>query len=931
MRKIEKVSQFVKNWSGKGDEKQHCQQFWTELLRDVLQVEVDNTKLLFEHRVQLNHTSFIDVYLPEQKVIIEQKSLHIDLFAKQKQSDGSMLTPFEQAKRYNNELGFSDKARWIVVSNFQTMLIYDMDDDPKGNDPVRIELEELAQKISELNFLKGFSDSKIIVEQELSIRAGELIGKLYDGLILQYRDPTSDSTLKSLNKLCVRLVFCLYAEDAGLFDRNDTHVFGNYFKSIEPKNIRKALIEFFEVLNQKPEERDPYLAESNEVLAKMPYVNGNLFKVTDPLNEEIPNFTEELKHILIDECSDGFNWADISPTIFGAVFESTLNQETRHSGGMHYTSVANIHKVIDPLFLDSLRAEFEDIKKIKQTKKLEQACDKFQDKLAGLKFFDPACGSGNFLTETYLSIRQLENELILLKSKNMSFLSLEEFNPVKVSIEQFYGIEINDFACAVATTALWIAESQMLQETELIIHRDIDFLPLKAYTNIVEGNALTTYWQKVIPHDEVDYIMGNPPFLGARIMSSEQKQDLVDCAPSLKGIGNLDYVSGWYIKAAQYMQGTQAQCAFVSTNSITQGEQVAVLWSYLKEHGVDINFAYRTFIWDSEASDKAHVHCVIIGFDLGDKKGNKFIYDVDNHKQAVNHINGYLLDAPDVFIHNNSKPVCQESPICRIGNQPIDGGFYLFTPEEKDEFLVKEPKAAPYFKRWVGAEEFIKGKERWCLHLKPCPLKDLSAMPHCLDRMQKVKSFRQDSKRASTKKLADTPLSFQVETIPKSNYLVLPLTSSERRHYVPIGYLDRDIIPSNAVLVVSDAELYHFGVLTSSCFMSWLRVVCGRLKSDYRINKDNVFNNFIWPQVTDEQKQQVTKTAQAILDARALYKDSSLADLYNDLLMPIELRKAHQANDAAVLKLYGLNKDASENEIVTLLMKLYQKHMSKDK
>lgn len=927
--KKEEIARFVSNWTGKGDEKQHCQQFWTELLRDVLEVNVNNNNLLFEHRVKLAHTSFIDVYLPEQKVIIEQKSLHIDLFAKQKQSDGSSLTPFEQAKRYNNELGFSDKVRWIVVSNFQTMLIYDMDNDIQGLNPVKIELEELPYKISELSFLKGYKFDKIIVEQELSIKAGELIGRLYDGLIAQYKDPTADHSLKSLNKLCVRLVFCLYAEDAGLFDRNDTHIFGNYLKQIEAKNIRKALIELFEVLNQRIDERDPYLEESNEVLAKMPYVNGNLFKVIDPKTEEIPNFTDELKTLLVTECSEGFNWSDISPTIFGAVFESTLNPETRRSGGMHYTSVENIHKVIDPLFMDSLKAEFEAIKKIKQTKKLEQECEKFQNKLANLKFFDPACGSGNFLTETYLSIRHLENELILLKSKNMSFLALEDFNPVKVSIEQFYGIEINDFACAVATTALWIAESQMLQETEIIIHRDIDFLPLKSYTNIVEGNALNLYWQNIIPNNEVSYIMGNPPFLGARIMSSEQKEDLVNCAPSLKGIGNLDYVSGWYIKASQYMQGTNAKCAFVSTNSITQGEQVAPLWSYLKDQNVDINFAYRTFIWDSEVSDKAHVHCVIIGFDTnGDSESKKVIYKPDNSKILAEHINGYLLDAPDVFIFNQSKPVCSESPICRSGNKPIDGGFYLFTPEEKVEFIAKEPKSAPYFKQWIGAEEFIKNKERWCLLLKDCPLNELAKMPLCLERVQKVKEFRLASKSAGTRKIADTPLKFHVETIPESNYLVMPLTSSERRRYVPIGYLDKDVIPSNLVLVVSDADLYHFGVLTSSCFMSWMRVVCGRLESRYRITKDNVFNNFIWPKANDKQKQNIAKSAQAILDARAIYAESSFADMYNDLLMPSELRMAHNNNDAAVLNLYGLDKNTSESEIVAHLMKLYKDHMS---
>lgn len=477
--------EFIAEWKDKGDEKQDSQKFWFSLFKNVLNVSNPEAYLNFEQRVKLGHTSFIDVYIAQTKVIIEQKGKEIDLRKKAKQSDGQELTPFEQARRYNVSLPHSQKARWIVTCNFQTFLIYDMENDPNGLNPIELKLDDLGTKYNELKFLVEYQDQKIIEEQQLSIKAGELIGRIYDLLKPQYKDPESPNTLKSLNKLCVRLVFCLYAEDAGLFSRNDNHIFGNYLKKTETKHLRKALLELFAVLDQDPDknERDPYI---DDELAKFPYVNGNLFKIESPETDEIPNFTDELKQLLIEDCSEGFDWADISPTIFGALFESTLNPETRRSGGMHYTSIENIHKVIDPLFLDDLKDEFEKLKQYKTDKKINQEFLKLQNKLASLKFLDPACGSGNFLTETYLCLRKLENELILFQSKNQSFLEFE--NPVKVSIKQFYGIEINDFAVAVANTALWIAESQMLHETENIIHREIDFLPLKTNRSVVENS-----------------------------------------------------------------------------------------------------------------------------------------------------------------------------------------------------------------------------------------------------------------------------------------------------------------------------------------------------------------------------------------------------------------------------------------------------------
>ena len=917
---------FVENWAGKGDEKQHCHQYWTELLRDVLNSDVSTENVEFEYRVQLGHTSFIDVYLPKARVIIEQKSIDVDLLAPKKQSDGSMLTPFEQAKRYNVELPFSKKARWIITCNFKTILIYDMDSDTKGEHPIKIELEELPSKYGELDFLKSFTDKKIIEEQEISIQAGELIGKLYDGLIKQYKDPKADNTLKSLNKLCVRLVFCLYAEDSGLFDRNDNHIFGNYLKAKEPKDIRKALIELFTVLNQKTEERDPYL---DDELAKFPYVNGNLFSITDPQNEEIPNFTEALKSLLIEECSEAFDWAKISPTIFGAVFESTLNPETRRSGGMHYTSVENIHKVIDPLFLDDLKAEFEEIKQLKQERKITQECEKFQDKLASLVIFDPACGSGNFLTETYLSLRKLENDLILFRSKGMSTLAIEDFNPVKVSIKQFYGIEINDFACAVATTAMWIAESQMLHETEEIMHREIDFLPLKSNSNIVEGNALRMNWEDVVPKEKLNYIIGNPPFVGHQWRTKQQQEDLAIAYSDLKTHGKLDYVCGWFNKAIDLMKETDIETGFVATNSVFQGESVGIFWKHLSQKGAILKFAYRSFVWDSEATDKAHVHVVIVGFTLKQNIKQKIIFD-GNKKLTAKHINGYLIDAKDVFLEGRGKPINKTLGEITKGSQPTDGGNLILNKNERDYLVSKYPICQELIKEYIGASEFINNKCRYCLWLKDIDPNKYRNINEIMDRLERVKQIRLASPTKSVNQDAYTPMLFTQIRQPNSSFVLIPRVSSEKRTYIPIGFMTPNVIVSDATSIIPKASIYDFGVLTSSVHMAWMRTVCGRLKSDYRYTPA-VYNNFPWCSPTDAQKAKIEQTAQGILDARSLYPDSSLADLYDELTMPIELRKAHQANDRAVMEAYGFDKDLTEEEIVAKLFDMYAELTKEEK
>ena len=907
---------FAEFWKGKGYEKGESQKFWLSLLGEVYGVEHPAEYISFEDQVHLDHTSFIDGYIPRTRVLIEQKGLGKDLLKPIKQSDGSLLTPFQQAKRYITELPVDAHPRWVITCNFERFLIYDMNR-PNG-EPEEILLENLPTEYYRMNFLVDTGDANIKREMEISMQAGELVGKLYDAFLKQYKDPTNESTLKSLNALCVRLVFCLYAEDAGIFGKHN--MFHDFLRNRGMQKGRKALRELFRILDQKPEERDPYLAEDDPELAAFPYVNGGLFSDE---NIEIPPFNDEIYNLLLTRASEEFNWSEISPTIFGAVFESTLNPDTRRKGGMHYTSIENIHKVIDPLFLDGLRAELDEIKQISALKTREKRLTAFQDKLASLKFLDPACGSGNFLTETYLSLRKLENEVLSLLLGGQIALGFRELNPIKVSIGQFYGIEINDFAATVAKTALWIAESQMMKQTEDIVHMNLDFLPLKSYVNIVEDNALRVDWETVVPKAELSYIMGNPPFVGARLMSDAQKDDVNSVFLGWKNAGNLDYVCCWYKKGADLMKGTKIRAALVSTNSVTQGESVALLWKPLFDEGVHIDFAHRTFRWDSEAKSKAHVHCVIVGYSCAPNDQPRRIY-TDGRAQVARNINAYLIDADDIFVESRSKPIC-DVPEIGIGNKPIDGGNYLFTEEEKAAFLKKEPNAATWFKPWYGSQEFINRKPRYCLWLGECPPNVLRLLPECRKRVEAVREFRLSSKSAGTVKLADTPTRFHVENMPRGTYILVPEVSSERRRYVPIGFMTPDVLCSNLVKIIPDAGLYHFGVLTSNVHMAWMRVVCGRLKSDYRYSKDIVYNNFPWPIPTDAQKAKIEQTAQAILDARELYPDCSLADLYDEVTMPPELRKAHQKNDRAVMEAYEMPvKGTTEATCVAELMRRYQ-------
>lgn len=900
------AKKFVDEWTGRGNEDEDCHKFWLGLMQNVLGIEDALTCIDFEKKVKLKGVAApkrIDGYIARSKVMIEQKSLEIDLDKPQAGHNGQ--TPFEQAKFYNDNLNLDDKARWIIVSNFREIRIHNMND--VLADPLVILLSDLPEKLSAFDILKVEKKDRIKLEEQISVRAGEITGKLYDALIEQY-SVKDEETLRSLNQLCVRIVFCLYAEDAGVFLDNQFH---DYLESFAPEHIRTALKNLFKMLDTPDSERDP---DDEPSLLAFPYVNGGLFADE---TIRIPQFNEALKKLLLDEASLGIDWSDISPTIFGAVFESTLNPETRRSGGMHYTSVENIHKVIDPLFLNNLRAELSEILKLKQGAAIKKRVYEFQKKLSELTFLDPACGSGNFLTETYLSLRRLENEALAFMYKEQ--IVIETGNVIKVSIGQFNGIEINDFAVTVAKTALWIAENQMMRETAQIVSQNLEFLPLKTNATIIEGNALRLDWADVVPPEKLNYIMGNPPFVGSSRLSDEQNEDRKKL---FENGGELDYVCCWYKKAAVFIKDYPVRCAFVSTNSICQGQQVAPLWSELYKHNIVINFAHRTFVWDSETNDTASVYCVIIGFSK--IRLQKAVLFSDNIGQEVDNINGYLISAPNILVSKRSIPLC-DVPTIIYGLKPADNGFLILSDEEKSDFIKKEPKAEKWIKPFITAKEYIHGKTRWCLWLVGISPAELKSMPLVRERVEKCREWRSSqTKTGDAYKLKDIPHLLRPSAkFKEGDFIVFPLHSSENRKYIPFGFAKSGCIPGNSVSILPNATLYHFAILSSSTHNAWTRNVCGRLESRYRYSSDIVYNNFVWCNPTPEQRTKIEQTAQAILDARAKYPDSSLADLYDETLMPPELRKAHKANDKAVLAAYGLPKNAAESEIVTFLFKKY--------
>ena len=958
------AAEFAERWKGRGYERGESQPFWIDLLSNVYGIETPSDGFItFEDHRMVDASNFIDGRIPSTKVLIEQKSLGKDLRKGILQSDGSLLNPFQQARRYVVSLPVSEHPRWIVTCNFAEFLVYDMEK-PNG-EPEQILLENLGKEYYRLQFLVDIKSEHLSKEMEVSIKAGEIVGKIYEALLKQY-DDNSPEALRWLNILCVRLVFCLYAEDAGIFSRDQFH---DYLVRYEADDLRNALIRLFEVLNTPMEKRSKYLKDD---LKAFPYTNGGLFEE----EIEIPQFTEELKQTLLKNASLDFDWSEISPTIFGAVFESTLNPETRRSGGMHYTSIENIHKVIDPLFLNDLRSELDTILEEKVEKQRKKKLDAYQDKLASLTFLDPACGSGNFLTETYLSLRRLENEAIRERYHGQTMMGAF-VNPIKVSIQQFYGIEINDFAVTVATTALWISEAQMLAETERIIHQDIDFLPLKPYHNIREGNALRMDWdiieipsdvptihannihliiepepqmasEPVVKYDEInvvthrfdgeakpdkqrykvsyDYIIGNPPFVGQAMRSKEQTEDLKEVFAPSKDYGKLDYVTGWFKKAAELIKGTKTEAAFVSSNSICQGEMVNLFWQQLLTKGLLINFAHTTFQWTSEAKTKAAVMCVIVGFSYKER-AKKLLFFGDKY-EIVEHINGYLKAAPDVYITNRSQSINEGLAKVVQGSPPADDGRLLFSKEEREAIINKYPELADVLLPFVGSREFINdiGFTRYCLWLVGKRPADYAHIPELTERFRYISEYRLKSPVDRIQKTANKPYLFTQNRQPETDYLFIPRVSSSSRRYIPIGFMPPTVIASDAAVLINNATLYDFGLISSNVHNAWMRVVAGRLKNDYRY-APSVYYNFPMPQPTEEQRRKIEQTAQGIINARSLYVDKCLADMYGDkMYLYPELLTAHQQNDRAVMEAYGfpVKSTFTESQCVAELFKLYK-------
>lgn len=908
------ASEFAKRWKGRGgNERGECQPFWLDLLQSCLGIEDPYSYAIFEEH---NDAGFPDVELRDAGVVIEQKRLGTNLDEPELRG-GEMKTPFKQALDYAQKQPPSIIERYIITCNFESFRIHDREVDQRGKTFTSIALSELAEHIHLFNFITDPANSRIEREKAVSIKAGELIGKLHRALMERYIDPESERSQHALNVLCVRLVFCLYAEDAGIFGEKD--LFLNYLKPVPANRMRGALRDVFRVLDTSEADRDPYDTELN----RFPYVNGGLFKGAC----DIPEFTDDLRHLLLFEVAQQTDWSGISPTVFGGVFESTLNPETRRKGGMHYTSVENIHKVIDPLFLDGLDEEWRAIKADGRPKKRRELMMRFQDKIASLSFLDPACGSGNFLTETYLCLRRLENEVLAELNRGQAVLGFEGVCDVKVGLGQLHGIEVNDFAVRVAQTALWIAELQANVESEAVILRAIESLPLRDSGKIVEDNALTMDWNEVVLASECDYVIGNPPFLGGKVMTAAQRDEIRALYGKVPLVNSIDYVSGWYYKASEYITDSPARCAFVSTSSICQGQQVEPIWKTLMTRfGIHIDFAWRSFVWDNEATGQAHVHVVVVGFSKADGS-RPFIFANGERIKAAN-VSPYLLDAPNVIVGTASKPLCADAPHCDYGSLINDGGNYIFKPDELEEFLRVEPGAACYVRSLVGSEELIKGRRRFVLYLKGADPADLKSMPHVLERMRAVQSQRATSSAAATRKSAETPLEFYFDSTADRDFLVIPSVSSARRHYVPMAICTRDVVATNLVSIIPGATVYHFGVLSSQIHNAWMRVVAGRMKSDYRYSPKTVYNTFPWPLPDATQRAEIERCAQAVLDAREQYPGCSLAEMYDpdmNYLFPI-LKSSHVELDKAVQCAYGIDVPTEdEPTMVAHLFELYAK------
>ena len=853
----------------------------------------------------------------EQKVKLQDGSNgYIDLFWKgyilieMKTPGKDRKKAFEQAKTYANALSNSDMPKGILICDFCNFDYYNLE---KNAECTSFTLEDLPEYIGLFAFLAGYKDVEYKKQDAVNIEAAEKMGELHDTL------KAIGYTGHHLELYLVRLLFCLFADDTDIFEHDHFIKYILQRTNVDGSDLAMHIQKIFEVLNTPADRR---LKTLDEQLSLFPYVNGGLFKETLP----IADFTSAMREKLIQCCN--LDWSKISPAIFGAMFQSVMNPDERHSLGAHYTSEENILKLIHPLFLDELWKEFDEYKKQVSGARIKNL-NSFHTKIASLKFLDPACGCGNFLVLAYRELRLLELAIVEeLENSGQQILDIDNF--LRVTVNQFYGIEIEEFPAQIAQTALWLMDHQMNRLVSSRLGRYFIRIPIAASAKIIQGNALSLDWEQVVPKKELSYILGNPPFLGARVMSKEQSAEIACLFNGVKNAGNLDYVTGWYKKAADYIKDTTIKCAFVSTNSICQGQQVPILWPLLFSQGIHINFAHQTFKWSNEARGNAAVYCIIVGFSLNKDSDKKlFLYDdIKGVPKEVpaKQINAYLMDAQNVFIDSRSSVLDTQTNPMVFGSMPNDGGHLIIELNEYEDFIKQEPESQKYIKTFIGAEEFINNKKRYCLWLVNAEPKHLKQCPHILERIQKVREHREHSSREATRKLAAMPSLFgEIRQPETGNYLLIPSATSSERKYIPMGFLPSSVIASNLVLLVPNATLYEFGILTSQMHMAWMRTVCGRLGNGYRYSAQIVYNNFPWPEASETQKESIAQKAQAVLDARSQFPDSSLADLYDPNTMPPVLTKAHAALDAAVDKLYRKTAFPDDAARVAFLFELYGK------
>lgn len=930
---------FVEKWDGKGKERQDDKTFWEDLLEDVFGISKSRNVIEVQRPVKFDGTTkAIDVYLKTSKVVIEQKSHNVNLDLKEEQSDDVRLTPMEQGIRYFEKMDKPDTGRYVIACNFQEFRIWDS---YNKNAPQRIiPLKDLPKRWKELLFLiKPYDEEPVHKdekrEKRVSNTASEYVRDLYKAL-LTVNTNNSKEELQSLNVFCVRVVFCLYAEDAGVFDDAQ---FSTFLEKSTPDDLSERFTALFQWLDMDEKEREKSKNLVGKTIRQFPYVNGGLFKnkkeyKTPIINDNVYNHLLRAWNLIVKDTEEHFTWDEISPTNFGCIFESTVAKDVRDSGGMHYTTPTNIHRVIDPLFLNDLSTELEDILqmpvdtqngRVIQYGKLEE----YRKKLASLRFLDPACGSGNFLTEIYKSIHELEIKAIVQEFERNYSTQIDTTDPCMVSINQFFGIEIDHFAASVARASLWIAACQLLQETEKVLHCSLPLLPLDKNNNILCADALTANWGNLVKRKTMSptYIISNPPFQGYSKMTRAQKVSILTAMPKEIGRkkvwnnqGKVDFVCGWYAKAAEYMQGrSNVKCALVSTNSITQGEQVALLWKPLVQYyNLHISFAWRTFRWYNEADEMAHVHCVIIGFDKQRKANGRYIYQENAPVIEAKHINGYLMDAEDIFIESRTKPLGNVSEMMK-GSIPVDGGNLIIEKDDFLDFITKEPLAREYIRKLVGAREFLHNEKRFCLWMPDgITSEKLDSMPLVRKRVKATEKFRENSSKTATKEYADYPYRFMEIRQPNHEYILVPSHSSENRKYIPMGFMDSSIVSTNANLIIPTSSKWLFGIMQSRIHMIWVKYVCGRLKSDFRYSANVVYNNFPWKELDEEQKNAIEETATEILEARK-EDDSCLASQYD--LLKGRLAKAHKANDKVVAKAYEIDLNMSDEEIALELMR----------